>query len=469
MTNNALFGFMIQNLICKKFKITLSNERQINTFKANYDERIKDYVADIVNDAFSCFDLKPVQCTTFDIDSDGNPVPYNFVLDDNSTLSIRTNISGDKVAPRLIGQAGFEKLNQYLSNIYGKKIENQDDIKHLIIEHIEEVFPVFLNALLDADYIIWIFQQETSFNYHIIDGNQSQSNFFKKEKFTFTRDYDLWIESTTLKYDGLSVAEIQVHKNRSFKFRFIMKNLLKILSVNEKNNETIGITAEKTICDIFNLDFPKSLYSRYSVETEYQMAECIKSAFENLPKHIKYCGNEKGIRGGSSKSSFDFILYNNKTLSLKSNIGKMVCPPEVGQPNDKTCHLYFKQFTKEDHIDNIIFKKMVFEHISEMLPIYLTHLFDSDYLLRIFLDKDTALSTGSLYNYQIYQKNTGENFSWNKKLISFSKKCIDDWNESNTVYYDKISLGEFQVHNNRNCFKFRFNFDNLIKILKKYN
>lgn len=272
MTNNALFGFMIQNLICKKFKITLSNERQINTFKANYDERIKDYVADIVNDAFSCFDLKPVQCTTFDIDSDGNPVPYNFVLDDNSTLSIRTNISGDKVAPRLIGQAGFEKLNQYLSNIYGKKIENQDDIKHLIIEHIEEVFPVFLNALLDADYIIWIFQQETSFNYHIIDGNQSQSNFFKKEKFTFTRDYDLWIESTTLKYDGLSVAEIQVHKNRSFKFRFIMKNLLKILSVNEKNNETIGITAEKTICDIFNLDFPKSLYSRYSVETEYQMA-----------------------------------------------------------------------------------------------------------------------------------------------------------------------------------------------------
>lgn len=119
MTNNALFGFMIQNLICKKFKITLSNERQINTFKANYDERIKDYVADIVNDAFSCFDLKPVQCTTFDIDSDGNPVPYNFVLDDNSTLSIRTNISGDKVAPRLIGQAGFEKLNQYLSNIYG--------------------------------------------------------------------------------------------------------------------------------------------------------------------------------------------------------------------------------------------------------------------------------------------------------------------------------------------------------------
>ena len=42
---------------------------------------------------------------------------------------------------------------------------------------------------------------------------------------------------------------------------------------------------------------------------------------------------------------------------------------------------------------------------------------------------------------------------------------LEDWNESNTVKYNNISIGEFQVHNNRQCYKFRFNFKNLIKIL----
>ncbi|MDE6414444.1 MAG: hypothetical protein K2K48_03430 [Anaeroplasmataceae bacterium] len=229
MYNNALFGFMIQKSICEKFNIKVSSDRLINTFYANYDDRLKDYIDNIVSSIFGQIDLTPVKCTTLELDSKGNIVPYNFILSDYSTLSIRTNINGDKVAPRIIGQAGFEKLNIYFSKIYGKQIVDQNDIKHLICEKTEKVVPIFLNFLLDADHILWIFPKENKFVYHLIDGTLYINMDFKKEKFAFTKNYDEWNESTTLKYDGKSIAEVQVHKNRSFKFRFIMNNLLPLL------------------------------------------------------------------------------------------------------------------------------------------------------------------------------------------------------------------------------------------------
>ena len=39
---------------------------------------------------------------------------------------------------------------------------------------------------------------------------------------------------------------------------------------------SIKITAEKTICDIFNLAYPKNFFKRYSVETQYQFEQLVK-------------------------------------------------------------------------------------------------------------------------------------------------------------------------------------------------
>ena len=63
-----------------------------------------------------------------------------------------------------------------------------------------------------------------------------------------------------------------------------------------------------------------------------------------MPPAIAHTGSTKGERGGTSKCSYDFLLEGNLTLSVKSNKGKMVCPPEVGQPGSKTCLLYFADF-----------------------------------------------------------------------------------------------------------------------------
>ena len=463
--NNAILGFTIQKLICKKFNLAIPT-RAIKTMNASYSEELEPQLLPIIDSIFSKYNLKPVECTTMSVGKDKNNIPYNFILSDNSTLSIRTNFTSGKIAPREVGQAGYSKLNHYFSSIYGKQIENQADIKELITTKIEKIIPIFIDFLFDADYIMWIYYDKKSgeLKYELIKGNSLLDISFKKQNFAFTRGIGTWKESTTLKYEGKSFAEIQTHEKRTFKFRFIMKTLISLIREKEINNETLGITAEKTICDLFYLDYPLNVFNRSNETLQYEISDIIEDAFQYLPAPIKYTGNMPGERGKNSKCPYDFLLEGNLTLSLKTNYGKMVCPPEVGQPSDKTCYFYFKDLTTEDHIDKKIFKEMVFNNVDKMIPIYLDHLFDSDYLLRIYETRSSI--NGQPYDYEIRNKNTGKNFQWKKAKFSFSKTSIDEWNVSNMVYYDGTVLGEFEVHNSRNCFKFRFNFENLMKIIK---
>jgi hypothetical protein len=56
---------------------------------------------------------------------------------------------------------------------------------------------------------------------------RSESPKWVQSKITFTRSLDAWIESTTLKYNGASIGEFQVHNNRNcFKFRFNLSGLM---------------------------------------------------------------------------------------------------------------------------------------------------------------------------------------------------------------------------------------------------
>lgn len=167
-----------------------------------------------------------------------------------------------------------------------------------------------------------------------------------------------WAESITLKYKGLSIAEVQTHKNRTFKFRFNFPNLVKLFIEERKNTETIGVSAEYAICKKFNIDYPDSFQRRKSDKVVSELEEVLNKAFAQLPKAIKHTGSDSGERRGSSKCPYDFILEGNKTLSLKTNIGKMVCPPEVGQPNDKTFYLYFKDLIQGDLVDEVVFKNL---------------------------------------------------------------------------------------------------------------
>ncbi len=71
------------------------------------------------------------------------------------------------------------------------------------------------------------------------------------------------------------------------------------------NNETLGQTAEKVICDLMGLD--NSLFvNRTNVFYEKKLNHTLKKAINELPLIIRHSGLESGIRGKLSKSPVDF-------------------------------------------------------------------------------------------------------------------------------------------------------------------
>lgn len=460
--NNADYGMTFQKRICIWYDL-LINEHASEQFKSNTNDIYEKEIDNIIQPLFDTLKDKPVRLLTYTKDIvDGKEClsPHNFLLKSGKTLSIRTTKSSDKVAPRILGQAGFEVLNEYFRELFGRKIETQADIRELMYEHIHEVLPQFIDKLFQSDYTILINKNQTK-DFQIIKSEEVSNLSFERDEFTFTRGLSTWTESTTLKYHGKSIAEIQTHKERSFKFRFIISSIPEWIKLVKENNETLGMSAEVAICDCYSLEKPSHFKTRASLNLVKELMPVIMDAFINIPKPILHSGSLPGQRGEQSKCSYDFLLEGNLTLSLKTNKGKMVCPPEVGQPGAKTCLLYFSHLVDEKitEMTPAVFKDMVYGNIEKMLPIYVEHLFDSDWLLWIYKEKDE-------YKHIEISKDDIKEFRWEKDKISFTKKIVDEWNESNTVKYDGMTIGEFQIHKNRSCYKFRFQLLNLLKILR---
>lgn len=459
--NNAVLGMTIQKFICQKYDVPVHPKAEAQ-FIASYNKEYELGLDELVNAIIDEIGVAPVQCLTFMPSENGKETlsPHNFVLKNGTTLSIRTNKSGDKVAPRVVGQCGLPVFNTFFSELAGFAIEDKEQIKGVVLKSIEKMIPTFLDYLFVSDYTVWIRYDDDKYSYTIFDRNQFVDIDMEREHFTFTKDGAEWNESTTVKYKGISIAEIQIHKNRTFKFRFIMKALQKFLVEVKMTTETFGMTAEKTICDVFGLSYPANFKTRCSARLQEEITPVVKAAFTKLPEAIKHTGSEKGERGKESKCSYDFVLEGQKTMSLKTNTGKMICPPEVGQPGAETCYLYFKHLTDAPKMTGEVFKKMVLQRIAEMMPIYVEHLLDSDYLLWIYKKKNN-------YEYKIFNSDFAKNLVWDVTAFTFTKPTLEEWNESNTLKYNGFSIGEFQVHKARSCFKFRFNMENFEKIVQR--
>ena len=460
--NNADYGLTLQKMICDKYNLEINDWAQAQ-FSSSYNKEYEEELTPVVTKIFDEVKSKPTHLLTYSQEFTKNGIttsPHNFELANGKTLSIRTMKTSDKVAPKTVGQAGYSVLNEFFADIYGNKIENQVDIQKLVFFHIHEILPIFIDNMFQSDYTALISRKDLS-KIVVINSEEIANYSFSRDEFSFTRGINEWKESTTLKFHGKSIAEIQVHKERSFKFRFIISAIPEWFKIVKSNTESLGISAEGAICEYFDLEEPESFKNRIIKSYVNKVMPSIKKAFETVPPAIKHTGSMKGDRGENSKCSYDFILRDNLTLSLKTNKGKMVCPPEVGQPGAKTCLLYFKEFFEPGIVEvtGEKFKEMVFRNIDKIMPIYVAHLFDSDWLLWVYQNSYATFTQMTI------SKESIKEFCWKKEKFSFTRPTLEEWNESNTVKYDGLSIGEFQVHSNRNCYKFRFNLSNLLKLL----
>lgn len=255
------------------------------------------------------------------------------------------------------------------------------------------------------------------------------------------------------------------------------------------NNEKIGISAEIAIADTFNIVVDNRYRTRGDKEIITLLQRGILNIFfeENIPIPSKHVAEDQ--------NPIDFILENGETLSVKTNkrqLGK-VAPQIIGQPSDETYFSHMKNELLDDipEFDNIenelkkrelednyenrskIFKEISIKYIDIIIQEYWKNLVECDYLLFFYniVDKNENISKNPEY---IIVTKELELPNFKKENFSFTK-TLENWNESNTIKYSvsnnekPISIGEFQVHKNRNCFKFRFNLKNILKILEPLN
>lgn len=229
------------------------------------------------------------------------------------------------------------------------------------------------------------------------------------------------------------------------------------------NNETVGISAEIAIADVFRVDVNDSYRERADQNIVDRIKPCVRSAFirYNIPRPVLHIAERQ--------NPVDFILYGNETLSVKSNQGLLgkVAPQIIGQP---TAYTYFSIMSDELHCDLLaeldgadtyenrvrLFKIISMTRTAEVLNVYWRYLFDCDYLIHFY----DVLNEP---HYIVFKKHAAPD--WNPALFSFSQ-TLYSWNESCTLYYNGRSIGEFQAHAHRNCLKFRFNMDVLKDFLR---
>jgi hypothetical protein len=233
------------------------------------------------------------------------------------------------------------------------------------------------------------------------------------------------------------------------------------------NNETIGISAELAIADYFKIDGINCDYRRRSDGNIIgSITNYIPQIFNCIPKPVCF--------RGYNQSSIDFILENGETLSVKTNkrgLGK-VCPQNIGQcspdifwGHEKIIPLYNGHKVPEGYNEkSMFFKLFAIENIGYVIPLYLENLFCCDYTIHIY----------NIYNNNINFEIFSKNKIYYDLLQLFSQKekyrftqNPSTWKESCTIKYENVSIGEFQVHNNRKCYKFRFNMKGVTEIMKR--
>ena len=241
------------------------------------------------------------------------------------------------------------------------------------------------------------------------------------------------------------------------------------------NNETIGISAELAIADVFGVEVSPLYRTRGDGEIISSLRNIAYNIFEecDIPVPVEHIAE--------NQSPVDFVLENGETLSVKTNQKKLgkVAPQIIGQPTSDTYFDFIEEefgydvndeLTSRGMVDNyenrsFLFKEFSLNNICEMLSEYWQHIFECDHYVHFFnvLNPDGSISYDAKC---IVLRNLPDDPYWDINHISFTN-TINTWNESNVLKYYGISIGEFQVHKNRNCLKFRFNIRGILKLLQR--
>lgn len=220
--------------------------------------------------------------------------------------------------------------------------------------------------------------------------------------------------------------------------------------------EDLGKKFEMALCMLFEIQYNGKY--KYSLEEAYIIKNRLYKLKEicNITKHIATNGNKydfendfKGFNVDIENDCYNFNYINAKTS--KKN-GK-VCPQVIGQTTKKR----FCEFIGIDSNLNLEqIKKYIEINVKSLLEIYILNTFECPI---IYYNEHTDKLLFIRLKESIHWSNYNILFSHNIK----KKK----WNESSSIVINGITIGEFQIHNHRNCIKFRWSFEKLLNLFSE--
>ena len=247
-------------------------------------------------------------------------------------------------------------------------------------------------------------------------------------------------------------VSIKKRKTRKLPDDFIIieNSLEEISPVKIILTEDLGKKFEMGICMLYGIEYDGKY--KYSMEE----AEKLKERLTNFPKVFPHKLKHTAKNG----SQYDFTGEEDETIKLSAKTTKKdgkVCPQVIGQPSKKKFCEFFNvdsNFTLEQ------IKEYIEVNVDKMLNIYFDLTFDCPILY--YNQKRDVLQ---LVKLTTHQNGDHQKINWSELIIEFShKKKNKAWAESSTISINNVTIGEFQVHNNRDCIKFRWAFENLLKI-----
>jgi hypothetical protein len=211
--------------------------------------------------------------------------------------------------------------------------------------------------------------------------------------------------------------------------------------------EDLGKIAEKAFCDL--LSTPYNMAFKYPQER----VDALKPRFASLAGEFagyKHTGHQDDLNDFTSADGLQH-------LSVKTTKkGSKICPQVIGQPSRST---FCPTFGLPLDATNDAIKLHIQTNVVSMMPRYIATTFHCPVL---FYCEKTNLC-------QMITMTTP--IDWSSCFLKFSHiEGKKEWNESTTLKASRINdgvfqtIGEFQVHNHRNCIKFRFDLTNLLKV-----
>lgn len=207
-----------------------------------------------------------------------------------------------------------------------------------------------------------------------------------------------------------------------------------------KNSEVVGMTCEKAICEIYNID-----NNINDNRVDSKLLCKMKERLLVLKKYIK-----PTTHTGSKNGSDDFITEDGKTLSVKTNMSTdKVCPQKIGQcSKNKFIEHFSKVFQSEFLSSSRSVKEYILKNTKIVILEYLKYIFCCDKLLYIsFTKKKDAIIINEINVIDQSCRQTLHNKIL-ESSVSFTKTSVRAWRESNTVRLNDRSIGEFQIHKN---------------------